>query len=149
MYDSPVELHDQQLSQPEYRFFECLQERPQTSPLTVSEENLKHSKLQKRTLPVLALNEVYLGKWLSTPGIKFQPKTSIIDQFLAFQVNASPPESPTLKFPPPPHHPESGSRQKMRAFASPPGPDRPHGPTIFPRYLVKLCRNFCKLWMAL
>lgn len=61
MYDSPVELHDQQLSQPEYRFFECLQEAVPTTPLTVGDEQFKNSKLKTRTLPVLALNEVYLG----------------------------------------------------------------------------------------
>ncbi len=78
VYDCPIELHDQQLSQPEYRFFECLKEEEQakqTAAFTLTEENIKASRLQKRTLPVLALNEVYLGECVSARVSYFEMTT--------------------------------------------------------------------------
>ena len=52
IYEPPVELHDQQLQHPEYRFMDCLQELQHQSNL------LKDTSRNKRVLPVRALNEV-------------------------------------------------------------------------------------------
>lgn len=60
VFDPPIELHDQQLSHPEYRFFDCLQEELQDS-----EPSPKTSSLPTRLLPVLALNEAYFGECVS------------------------------------------------------------------------------------
>ena len=61
-FDQPVELHDQQLQYPEYRFLDCDEvHHKKTSP--------KVPKLAtKRTheLPVRALNEVFIGESLSS-----------------------------------------------------------------------------------
>ncbi|CAG7629566.1 unnamed protein product [Allacma fusca] len=60
VYDKPVELHDQQLQHPEFRFFDCLQEQ-----LKSVQNNGSSAQPRKRVLPVLALNEVYLGENVS------------------------------------------------------------------------------------
>ncbi|XP_059473912.1 NAD kinase 2, mitochondrial [Neocloeon triangulifer] len=59
VFQPPIELHDQQLLHPEFRFFDCLQEQ------LPSAKSDKRSDEQKRVLPVLALNEVFMGERLS------------------------------------------------------------------------------------
>ena len=54
IYESPTELHDQQLNQLENRFMECLQERDAIIPSDQPEEKLQN----KRVLAIKALNEV-------------------------------------------------------------------------------------------
>lgn len=61
-FEQPVELHDQQLQYPEYRFLDCVEGHPKkNSPKVPKLEN-------KRTheLPVRALNEVFIGESLSS-----------------------------------------------------------------------------------
>ncbi|KAK2718215.1 NAD kinase 2, mitochondrial-like [Artemia franciscana] len=60
IYDPPVELHDEQLSKPEYRYIDGLQEQ-----LRNSEPETKEVPQNVRVLPVLGLNEVYIGEKLS------------------------------------------------------------------------------------
>lgn len=55
-YDDPIELHDQQLLHPEYRFLEL----DKTSHKKVSKS------YKKRFLPFRALNEVFVGESLSS-----------------------------------------------------------------------------------
>ncbi|GIY56258.1 hypothetical protein CDAR_274952 [Caerostris darwini] len=62
-FDPPIELHDQQLQYPEYRFLDCIEGHHKT----------KVPKLEKSTkpkcmheLPVRALNEVFIGECLSS-----------------------------------------------------------------------------------
>lgn len=64
VYEPPVELHDQQLMYPEYRFMDCLQEQHPAAD-TVITENGRRNK-HSRILPVLALNEVFIGESLSS-----------------------------------------------------------------------------------
>jgi len=59
-FDSPVELHDQQLIYPEYRFLDCMQEDHGPGRPSGPSNKLSH------TLPVLALNEVFVGESLSS-----------------------------------------------------------------------------------
>lgn len=66
--DDPIELHDQQLVFPEHRFMEHIAEdeqvrmlRPQITP---------KMNFPTRTLPCLALNEVFVGESLSSRYIK-------------------------------------------------------------------------------
>ncbi|CAB3368453.1 Hypothetical predicted protein [Cloeon dipterum] len=59
VFQPPIELHDQQLLHPEYRFFDCLQEQHKSAKTD------KRTDQQKRVLPVLALNEVFMGERLS------------------------------------------------------------------------------------
>lgn len=64
VYDPPIELHDQQLAHPEYRFFDCLQEEHHAAG--TSSEPLDCSVTRRtRVLPILALNEVYFGECVS------------------------------------------------------------------------------------
>ncbi|GAB6026087.1 hypothetical protein CHUAL_012290 [Chamberlinius hualienensis] len=64
VYEDPIELHDQQLMYPEYRFIDCIQEQhPAASTVTFNNGNRKK---QTRILPVLALNEVFIGESLSS-----------------------------------------------------------------------------------
>jgi len=58
IYDPPIELHDQQLQHPEYRFLDYAQEHDKTLDRDVNLSN-------KRILPVKALNEVFMGEALS------------------------------------------------------------------------------------
>jgi len=60
VYTPPIELHDQQLQHPEYRFFDCLQEEHVSK---AHQDILKNP--MKRVLPALALNEVYFGECVS------------------------------------------------------------------------------------
>lgn len=66
VFDPPIELHDQQLSHPEYRFFDCLQEQHHSvTARSTSSPAADAYKHQSRVLPVLALNEVYFGECVS------------------------------------------------------------------------------------
>ncbi|XP_054706903.1 NAD kinase 2, mitochondrial-like [Uloborus diversus] len=60
-FAQPVELHDQQLQYPEYRFLDCVEEPQNSAPKVPKLE----SKLM-RELPVRALNEVFVGESLSS-----------------------------------------------------------------------------------
>ncbi|KAG8228457.1 hypothetical protein J437_LFUL009108 [Ladona fulva] len=60
--DPPIELHDQQLLHPEYRFFDCIQEQHKTA---LKSKDIPESSAKRRVLPVLALNEVFIGECLS------------------------------------------------------------------------------------
>jgi len=61
---TPVELNDQQLQYPEYRYMDLMNETgcqhpsKEASPVACSEKT--------RTLPILALNEIYIGESLSS-----------------------------------------------------------------------------------
>ncbi|XP_023230615.1 NAD kinase 2, mitochondrial-like isoform X1 [Centruroides sculpturatus] len=60
--DPPIELHDQQLQYPEYRFLDCWQEQPPRKS-----EISDHQKVKvEHVLPVRALNEVFIGETLSS-----------------------------------------------------------------------------------
>ena len=67
-----IELHKQELVYPEYRYVDFLQEKsitPGDHPLKNHEEDdveNKNKKIRQRILPVLALNEVYIGESLSS-----------------------------------------------------------------------------------
>lgn len=63
-YEPPVELHDQQLLYPEYRFMDCLQEQHRSALANVLPEGV--NKKRVRVLPVLALNEIFIGESLSS-----------------------------------------------------------------------------------
>lgn len=60
--DEPVELHDQQLMFPEHRFVEHVAEREQERHPV----NITSNTPPQRVLPVLALNEVFVGESLSS-----------------------------------------------------------------------------------
>ncbi|CAG0880502.1 unnamed protein product [Darwinula stevensoni] len=64
VFDQPVELHDQQLLAPEYRFLEDLPEQLQCAKAREMREG-RDSPTHHRVLPVLALNEVFIGESLS------------------------------------------------------------------------------------
>ncbi len=58
IFEPPVELHDQQLQHPEYRFEDCLQERQrQAARSRLADDATKNC----RVLPVRALNEVLVS----------------------------------------------------------------------------------------
>lgn len=67
-YDAPIELHDQQLQYPEYRFLDCLQEQHQQSDSPGSTKNsARDAKSNLRhEIPIRALNEVFIGESLSS-----------------------------------------------------------------------------------
>ncbi|XP_076069921.1 NAD kinase 2, mitochondrial isoform X2 [Oratosquilla oratoria] len=58
IYEPPVELHDQQLLYPEYRYLDLDLQHQST-------EKCNSSGLLRRVLPVLALNEVFIGECVS------------------------------------------------------------------------------------
>lgn len=60
-FDPPVELHDQQLRYPEYRFLDCWQEQHRKP-----QEEVCHPGDAVHILPVRSLNEVFLGESLSS-----------------------------------------------------------------------------------
>lgn len=60
--DTPIELHDQQLSFPELRFIEHIAEREQERHPV----NITSNPPPVRVLPVFALNEVFIGESLSS-----------------------------------------------------------------------------------
>ncbi|KAF2367281.1 NAD kinase [Trinorchestia longiramus] len=66
IYRSPIELHDQQLLNPEYRYLD-IDSNLKADQLrhTVSEWDRSDPSLPTRTLPVLALNEVFIGECIS------------------------------------------------------------------------------------
>lgn len=59
--DDPIELHDQQLQYPEHRFTEHVQEHE-----LFHKGSSMPCKESRRVLPVLALNEVFMGESLSS-----------------------------------------------------------------------------------
>ncbi|XP_055956075.1 NAD kinase 2, mitochondrial-like isoform X2 [Patella vulgata] len=60
--EEPIELHDQQLKFPEHRFSEHIGENEEMRyPVIISQNNRR-----ERVLPVLALNEVFIGESLSS-----------------------------------------------------------------------------------
>ncbi|XP_075529465.1 NAD kinase 2, mitochondrial isoform X2 [Dermacentor variabilis] len=65
-FDPPVELHDQQLQYPEYRFLDCWQEQHRKP--TTDDGGLQHSSAGDvvHVLPVRSLNEVFVGESLSS-----------------------------------------------------------------------------------
>ncbi|KAG1714008.1 NAD kinase 2, mitochondrial [Nymphon striatum] len=63
-FDPPIELHDQQLLYPEYRFIDCYNEGPYLSE--DSEKAKNTSSVHNHSLPVRALNEVFIGESLSS-----------------------------------------------------------------------------------
>ena len=67
--ESAIELHRQELAYPEYRYVDFLQEKsvtPSDHPLKREDSNKKETKISENILPVLALNEVFLGESLSS-----------------------------------------------------------------------------------
>ena len=60
--DDPIELHDQQLMFPEHRFVEHIAENEQER----HPRNISSNTPPPRVLPVLALNEVFVGESLSS-----------------------------------------------------------------------------------
>jgi len=73
IYAPAVEIHNQQLQYPEYRYIDLLSEQSVNAsdhPLTAYKSgravNGGRTKLSSRVLPVLALNEVFLGESLSS-----------------------------------------------------------------------------------
>jgi len=63
--EPPVELHDQQLQYPEYRFMDLMTENGTTDhPFREPLED--EEKAKSLSLPILALNEVYIGESLSS-----------------------------------------------------------------------------------
>ncbi len=63
-----IELHKQQLQYPEYRYMDFLQEKsvsPIDHPLRIQDQS-DNPPISQRVLPVLALNEVFLGESLSS-----------------------------------------------------------------------------------
>ncbi|KAL3216350.1 hypothetical protein MRX96_033147 [Rhipicephalus microplus] len=64
-FDAPVELHDQQLQYPEYRFLDCWQEQHRKP--TADDGATQHSLGDAvHMLPVRSLNEVFVGESLSS-----------------------------------------------------------------------------------
>ena len=67
--ENPVELHNQELLYPEYRYVDFLQEKSVTAkdhPLKPGENKTEGKEISERVLPVLALNEVFFGENLSS-----------------------------------------------------------------------------------
>ena len=63
-----IELHKQELQYPEYRYVDFLQEKSVTGgdhPLKQDQLRKQQQQQSERILPVLALNEVFLGESLS------------------------------------------------------------------------------------
>lgn len=68
--EKALELHSQQLTYPEYRYVELISEttQPLDHPLVENPQSNGSTdvKLSKRVLPILALNEVFVGESLSS-----------------------------------------------------------------------------------
>ncbi|GFT18310.1 NAD kinase 2, mitochondrial [Nephila pilipes] len=65
-FDPPIELHDQQLQYPEYRFLDCVEgHHKSNSPKVPKLEKCTKPKCMHE-LPVRALNEVFIGECLSS-----------------------------------------------------------------------------------
>lgn len=72
----PIELHDQQLLYPEFRFLELEQiKKPNVSP------NHSSGMAQKRILPFRALNEVFIGESLSSRVSYFEMSINEAERF--------------------------------------------------------------------
>jgi len=64
---TPIELHDQQLQYPEYRYMDLMTESSESGDHPFKEPgNGKHAIQSSKILPVLALNELYIGESLSS-----------------------------------------------------------------------------------
>lgn len=63
--DEPIELHDQQLHLHEYRYLD-LEPRSAAEHASTTGTATNHSSAARRTLPVRALNEVFVGESLSS-----------------------------------------------------------------------------------
>lgn len=61
-FDQPIELHDQQLKYPEYRFLDCIEGHHKKG----APKALKTDEKSRHELPVRALNEVFIGESLSS-----------------------------------------------------------------------------------
>ena len=59
----PVELKEQQLQYPEYRYMDMMNEMDSDHPF---KEPMEEKPEVSRTLPILALNEIYIGESLSS-----------------------------------------------------------------------------------
>ena len=67
--ESAIELHKQELQYPEYRYVDFLKEKsvsPLDHPLRTPDGPTNEENIGSRVLPVLALNEVFLGESLSS-----------------------------------------------------------------------------------
>ncbi|XP_018494362.1 NAD kinase 2, mitochondrial isoform X2 [Galendromus occidentalis] len=70
-YDPPIELHDQQLQYPEYRFIDCINEEHKPATPNAPPEGAESSENPPiaspiRILPIKSLNEVFVGESLSS-----------------------------------------------------------------------------------
>ncbi|KAH9366890.1 hypothetical protein HPB48_019930 [Haemaphysalis longicornis] len=65
-FDAPVELHDQQLQYPEYRFLDCWQEQHRKSATEDGLAAVPPPADAVHVLPVRSLNEVFVGESLSS-----------------------------------------------------------------------------------
>jgi NAD+ kinase len=64
---TPVELHDQQLQYPEYRYMDLMTEASDAGDHPFKEPGTSETAAQSsKVLPVLALNEIYIGESLSS-----------------------------------------------------------------------------------
>jgi len=63
--ETPVELHDQQLQYPEYRYMDLMSEN-YLSETPDRPDKEAEEKETSRVLPILALNEIYIGESLSS-----------------------------------------------------------------------------------
>lgn len=72
IYEPAIELHKQQMQYPEYRYMDFLQEKSVKAhdhPLNTDpgqNKDMNKHEVETRTLPILALNEVFLGESLSS-----------------------------------------------------------------------------------
>lgn len=64
--DDPIELHDQQLEHPEYRYLDLEMRNPDGTIEYQNINSLKNGCVKRLTLPVRALNEVFVGEALSS-----------------------------------------------------------------------------------
>ena len=64
--ENPVELHNQELIYPEYRYVDFLQEKSVSGGDHPLKQETTGTEISERVLPVLALNEVFLGESLSS-----------------------------------------------------------------------------------
>lgn len=64
-FDPPIELHNQQLQYPEYRFIDCIHEEHKPATPNAGVEN-QLPDTPVRILPIKSLNEVFVGESLSS-----------------------------------------------------------------------------------
>ncbi|CAL1273993.1 unnamed protein product [Larinioides sclopetarius] len=65
-FDQPIELHDQQLQYPEYRFLDCVEGHHKSNSPKVPKLDKCTKPKCMHELPVRALNEVFIGECLSS-----------------------------------------------------------------------------------